>query len=302
MGMSWPWCDNGSRRQSESQREDEEPMPLVLEPATYPSVSSLFEDMSTYHLAVTSVLAGVLPGRIYVDDLGRPTTAILIPSNQYRVYVGGEPSAHLLADVVHLLYKPSLVQRYWFMVHYPSNTWKSTIEHVLQGLGRSDSLQQYYRLREPSLPLPSPLKDTIVLARIDQTVVEDASLGNRDLLVDEIHSESPSLEYFFRHHFGFCALDGRQIVGWCLAEYQYQGRYELGIGTIEAYQRQGIATHLASAIITRAFAEGATEIGWHCWATNIPSIATALKLGFQKVLDYPVIVCDSRLALGPKGT
>jgi GNAT superfamily N-acetyltransferase len=274
-------------------------MPVILEPAAYPSVSSLFEEMSTHHLALPSVLAGILPGRIYVDDPGRPAAAILIPSNQYHVYVGGEPSAHLLAEVIQLLYQPSLAQRYWFMVHYPSNAWISTIEHVLQGLGRSTSLRHFYRLAGPSLPLSSPLKDTIVVAPIDRTLVEDASVINRDLLIDEIHSESPSLEHFFRQYFGFCALDGHQLVGWCLAEYHYQSHYELGIETIEAYQRQGIATHVASAVIKRAFAEGATEIGWHCWASNIPSIATALKLGFQKELDYPVMVCDSRLVLTP---
>ena len=271
-------------------------MPFLLEPDAYPSVSSLFEEISTYHLAVLSVLAGILPGMVYVDDPACPTAAILIPSNRYRVYLGGEPSEYLFADVIHLLYKPSLAQSYWFMVHYPSDAWKPTIEHVLQGLGTSISLQHFYRLTEPSLPVTSPLKDTIVLTQISRTLIEDASLVNRDLLIDEIHSESPSLEYFFRQHFGFCAQDGQKLVGWCLAEYHYQDRYELGIGTIDAYRRQGIATHVASAVINRAFAEGATEIGWHCWASNIPSIATALKLGFQKVLDHPVIICDSRLA------
>ncbi|HLZ58184.1 MAG TPA: GNAT family N-acetyltransferase [Ktedonosporobacter sp.] len=270
-------------------------MSFLLEPDTYSSVRSLFEEM-TYHLAVPGVLAGILPGRIYVDDPGFPTAAILIPSNRYRVYLGGEPSLHLLADIIHLLFNPSLAERYWFMVHYTSNAWKPAIEHVLQGLGTSTSLRHFYRLTEPSLPVTSPLPEAIVLARIDQTLVEDASLVNRDLLIDEIHSESPSLEYFFRYNFGFCVQDGRQLVGWCLAEYHYQGRYELGIETIEAYQRQGIATHVASAVIKRAFALGATEIGWHCWASNIPSIATALKLGFQKEFDYPVITCDSRLA------
>ena len=271
-------------------------MPFLLEPDMYSSVSSLFEEMITYHLAVPGVLAGILPGRIYVDDPSCPTVAILIPSNQYRVYLGGEPSAHLLAEVIHLLFKPSLAQSYWFMVHYPSNAWKPTIEHVLQGLGTSPSLRHFYRLRESSEPVTSPLKDTIVLAQISQTLVEDARLLNRDLLIDEIHSESPSLEYFFRSNFGFCALDGQKLIGWCLAEYHYQGRYELGIETIQAYQRQGIATYVASAVIKQVFAEGATEIGWHCWASNIASIATALKLGFQKELDYPVIICDSRLA------
>jgi RimJ/RimL family protein N-acetyltransferase len=111
---------------------------------------------------------------------------------------------------------------------------------------------------------------------------------NRGLLLEEIRSESPSPEYFFRHNFGFCARDNHQLVAWCLAEFHYQGRYELGIETIAAYQRKGIATHLASTVIRYAFAQGATEIGWHCRATNAPSVATALKLGFEKVLDYPV--------------
>jgi GNAT superfamily N-acetyltransferase len=271
-------------------------MPFLVEPDVYPSVSSLFEEMLMHHLAVPSVLAGILPGRIYVDDSGCPTAAILIPSNQYRVYVGGEPSVLLLAEVIHLLYQPALAQHYWFMVHYPSNAWQSTIEQVLQGLGTSTSLRHFYRLREPSEPVTSPLKDPLVLTQISQTLIEGARLVNRDLLIDEIHSESPSLEYFFRSNFGFCAQDGQKLVGWCLAEYHYQGHYELGIETIEAYQRQGIATHVASAVIQRAFAQGATEIGWHCWASNSASIATALKLGFQKELDYPVMTCDSRLA------
>jgi GNAT superfamily N-acetyltransferase len=271
-------------------------MPFLLEPDMYPSVYPLFEEMIAYHLAVPSVLAGILPGRIYVDDPGCPTAAILIPSNQYRVYVGGEPSLQLFADVIHLLFKPSLAQSYWFMVHYPSNAWEPTIEHVLQRLGTSTSLRHFYCLTEPSEPFTSPLKDTIVLTQISQALVEDARLLNRDLLIDEIHSESPSLEHFFRYNFGFCAQDSRELIGWCLAEYHYQGHYELGIETIEAYQRQGIATHVASAVIQRAFAEGATEIGWHCWASNSASIATALKLGFQKKLDYQVITCDSRLA------
>jgi len=257
--------------------------------------------MSTHHLAVSSVLAGILPGGIYVDDSGHPTAAILIPSNQYHVYVGGEPSAQLLADVIDLLYQPSRAQRYWLMVYYPSNAWEPTIEHALEGLARRTSPRQYFRLTEQSLSLPSPLPEQITIVPIEQTLVEDASVVNRDLLIDEIHSESPSLEYFFRHHFGYCAIDGRQLIGWCLAEYHYQSRYELGIETIEAYQRQGIASHVASAVISRAFAEGATEIGWHCWASNTASIATALKLGFQKELDYPVMLCDSRLALTPGG-
>ncbi len=272
-------------------------MSFLLEPGTYESVHSLFEEL-TCHLAVLTVLAGILPGRIYVDDPTRPRSAILIPSNPHRVYVSGEPEPRLLADVIHLLSKESLEESYGFVVYYDaSHTWKPTLEHMLQKQETGSGWRQFYRLKGPPSPVVGPLPEQIMIGRIDEAIFADTTLVNRDLLLEEIHSESPSFEHFFRQNFGFCAQDGHQLVAWCLAEYHYQGRYELGIETIKAYQRQGIATHLADAVIRHAFAQGATEIGWHCWAANTPSVATALKVGFEKVLDYPVCYGQYRLVL-----
>jgi RimJ/RimL family protein N-acetyltransferase len=269
-------------------------MSFLLEPENYPSVHSLFEEMPC-HLAVVTVLAGILPGRIYVDDPASSGTAILIPSNQHRVYVSGEPSPRLLADVIHLLFTESLEESYGCVVYYDaSHTWKQTLEYVLQKQEAMSSWRQFYRLRDSSSLAPRTLPEHITIGHIDETMVGASPLVNRQDLLEEILSESPSLEHFFRQNFGFYAQDGQQLVAWCLAEYHYQGRYELGIETIEAYQRQGIATHLAEAVIKHAFAQGATEIGWHCWAKNTPSIATALKLGFEKVRDYPVYFCQYR--------
>lgn len=268
-------------------------MSFLLEPDNYASVHALFEDMAS-HLAVQTVLAGILKGRIYVDDPASPATAILIPSNQHGVHVSGEPEPRMLADVIHLLFKESDKESYGCVVYYTSDAWKQTLEHVLQKQEAGSRWRQYYRLRKPSSPVVVPLSENITLGRIDETMLGDATLENRQLLFEEIHSESPSLEHFFRQNFGFYAQDSHTLVAWCLAEYHYQGRYELGIETIEAYQRQGIATHVAAVVIRHAFTQGATEIGWHCWATNTPSIATALKLGFEKVLDYPVYYCQYR--------
>ena len=263
-------------------------MSFLLEPDAYVSVHSLFEDM-TYHLAVVTVLAGSLPGRIYVDDPARPRTAILIPSNRHRVYVSGEPEPHLLADVIHMLSEESPEENYGFVLYSaPYHLWRPALEEVVQKNEIDSFMRQFYCLREPSWKVPSSLPESITIRRIDEIMAGDTRLLNRDLLLEEIHSESPSLEYFFRQNFGFCAQDGQQLVAWCLAEYHSLDRYELGIETIEAYQRQGIATHLADTVIRQAFTQGATEIDWHCWAANTPSVATALKLGFEKALDYSV--------------
>lgn len=271
-------------------------MSFLLEPDSYASVHPLFKEM-TFHLAVVNVLAGILPGRIYVDHPASPETAILIPSNRHRIYASGEPSPRLLADVIHLLFTESLAESYGCVVYYDTfHSWKPAIEQALQKQETFSKCRQFYRLREPSSPAAGPLPEQITISRIDEAMAVDSALVNSDLLFEEIHSESPSLEYFFRQNFGFCARNNQQLVAWCLAEFHYQDRYELGIETIEAYQRRGIATHLADAVIKHAFAGGAIEIGWHCWATNTPSVATALKLGFEKVLDYPVCYCQHRQA------
>lgn len=269
-------------------------MSFLLEPDNYARVHPLFGKM-TYHLAVQAVLGGTLPGRIYVDDPASPAVAILIPSNRHRIYASGSPELRMLEDVIQILFKQSGAESYEFLVYYDaSSAWKQTLEQVLQQQETFAGWHQFYRLRAPSVFSNKPLPENITIGSIDQVMLADATLVNRQLLLEEIQVESPSLEYFFQQNFGFSAQDGHKLVAWCLAEYHYQDRYELGLETIKAYQRKGIATHLVSAVIKQAFAAGATEIGWHCWATNTASIATALKSGFEKVLDDPVYYCHYR--------
>ena len=106
-------------------------MPFLLEPDNYARVHSLFEEM-TCHLAALTVLAGIAPGRVYVDDPASPGTAILIPSNQHRVYVSGEPAPNMLADVIPMLFKQPLAESYEFLVYYSSNTWNPPLSNCFK--------------------------------------------------------------------------------------------------------------------------------------------------------------------------
>ena len=90
---------------------------------------------------------------------------------------------------------------------------KQTLEYVLQKQEAGSGWRKFYRLNNHPRVL-SPLPEQITIGRIDEAIVGDMRLLNRDLLLEEIHSESPSLEHFFRQHFGFCAQDGLQLVAW----------------------------------------------------------------------------------------
>jgi tetratricopeptide (TPR) repeat protein len=45
---------------------------------------------------------------------------------------------------------------------------------------------------------------------------------------------------------------------------------------------------MASALVEQAVSRGISQIGWHCYARNSPSVATARKVGFEKAQDYAV--------------
>jgi RimJ/RimL family protein N-acetyltransferase len=100
-------------------------------------------------------------------------------------------------------------------------------------------------------------------------------------------SERPTVQDFLAKSFGVCLSRGDEIVGWCLSEYNCADRCEVGIEIVEPYQRRGLGTLLSLALVEMALSRSVTRIGWHCWASNTPSDATALKAGFELVEDYP---------------
>jgi len=59
----------------------------------------------------------------------------------------------------------------------------------------------------------------------------------------------------------------------------------LGIETVEGYTRQGSATLAASATIDYVTSLGLMPF-WDSWQDNVPFIALAERLGFEKVVDY----------------
>ncbi len=81
-----------------------------------------------------------------------------------------------------------------------------------------------------------------------------------------------------------------ELAGWCLSEYNVGDRCEVGIATLEPFQRRGLAKAMGQAFLRMAYSKGIREVGWHCWKQNIPSAATARALGFRHVADYPVYV------------
>ena len=262
-----------------------------LDEIEYEKVRPLFKAMD-YHLAVNAIIEGTARARIYVDDLDHPEAAITW--TKHRFYLVGSEHNDEFNEAVHRLFTETIYPQAIeagedaFVLYYSPDSWEDKIHVILKDKSPIKDRRQFYTFKKLKHNWSALLPAGFTMQRVDRKLLANRRLKHLDALVEEMQSERASVDDFLSKSFGFCLIHGDEIVSWCLSEYNSGRQCEVGIETVEGYRRRGFATLTASALIEYAIANGITTIGWHCWADNEASIATARKVGFEKTLDYPV--------------
>lgn len=279
----------------------------LLEPNQYDRVRPLFAGLDD-QLAVAAILAGSAPARIYVDDTARPTAACSWTGHHF--FLAGSPEAAGFHEDLRRLFADMIYPQApaWGLemleLKYAPEAWADVITGViLRDKNLMPAWRHYYVYRalpsahKPLLPArgqPAPtevrLPEGYRLTFIDADLLAQTHIAHLDALCEELRSERPSVAYFLAQSFGIAALCADELAGWCTSEYNTGERCEVGIGVLAPHQRRGLATAMGSAFRAHALAQGITRIGWHCWANNAPSIATALKLGYEKAAEYRTFI------------
>ncbi len=260
-----------------------------LEPDEFEKTGPVFAPVD-YHLTINSIIRGLSPARIFVDNVESPISAFTWFKS--KAWIAGDPCNNLFNHGLRALLADSYYEELkehgasGFRLHF-TPTWKSRLDAVF-GLPRSEYLRHYYRLDPSMHRWDTPIPNGFRLQPVDADLLSRANLGNLNDVLDEMRSERLSVESFLEKSFGYVVIHGGEIVGWCMSEYNSGNRCELGIATVEGYRRMGLATLTGRATIGHALAHGVNEIGWHCLADNIASIATAKRLRFNKQCEYPV--------------
>ena len=280
-----------------------------------PSAHRLWAGLG-HHLAVEAILAGELPGTVIVDDASRPTAGLLTGANAYRIHVAGTArNVAFNQRAASFLEERRAAGERELVIYHDGGEWGESVSALLPGAKTTSPERRCLRL-DRAAPgasgTPSALgnpadpaawrghissgDETFQVRPITAELLREG-LRHTDDQTEELCSESPSVEWFLAHEFGFCVQEDDAIAGFCTTEYTRPARSggparcELGVNTVRAFRRRGVATLAAAATIQEAHRRGIVEIGWHCWATNAASIALAHKLGFQPAADYSVWLC-----------
>lgn len=254
-------------------------------------VEALFNGMAD-HLAISAVLSLATPGEIFVDDAVEPECALMRVHHRY--YLAGAPDHAAFNRSLHQLFAEQFYPRagreggYTFFF---DEGWSQPVERsILAGFEPVLDQHQCYMFQLDRTPLPDEdlqLPDGFTFRAVNQDLLSDKTIGNLDELLEEMVSERASKTEFLEKSFGVVLLYEHQVAGWCLSEYNLNGRCEVGIAVDSKFRRQGFAAMMGRAFHQQAYENGIRTVGWHCRGSNKASSATAKKLGYQLVKDYP---------------
>ena len=247
-------------------------------------------DTPIFRLVGSSIILGLTPARVWVDDPLRPNTVL---ANEGRnVHLSGatdnDETNRQLAEIFANEIAPECRSRgiSFFKLHYSPEIWSSIIDTIFGPLEQNVDRRIYCALSDGSSASCPPVPTGFALRQIDQQLL-DSKVGHLDLVFEEILGGWLSIDTFLERGFGFAMLHGTSVVCWCTSEYVSEERCGMGIETVEDYQGRGIATTVGAQVAKQAKGLGLRPY-WDCWEDNKPSIRVAEKLGFTDPYSYKI--------------
>jgi RimJ/RimL family protein N-acetyltransferase len=252
-----------------------------LAPAYYYLVAPLVAEMWSDKALVDSVIEGSRPGRVFVDNVERPTAAFICAEGG-DYYLVGDASPSPLRQFIQDHPTEAEVFEQIFAYFTPERAWKEALVEDSGGAIPFYEVRGFRYARETIEPPEywrAKARPNATVRQIDEALLQDVEEG-RIRTNNEFPEET--LKMIAWERFGFCAIADAEVasVAWAFA---ISSRFSsLFIDTEERFRRQGLATLACAAFIDYSLAQGLMPL-WACLTSNVASAATALTLGFEEV-------------------
>jgi GNAT superfamily N-acetyltransferase len=263
-----------------------------LPPSSFPQVEPVFPDRKQY-VPVRSVLRGLFPGKVYVDDVESPRIALVWALTRWA-YMDGAPERtgflralpEFLREVVFPLSRR--MGRRWFELYAsPSSPWTEAIETHLSDLGPDRhrestfvlDVDAYAELRREPIPPPGMELEAREYPVVPETV--------RSLpFMPPVGATRTS--------FGYQLVQGEEIIAICRSNGLATGEeFMVEAETLaEAHRGKGRARIVATALLDHAIERGWSPL-WETTEDNLPSRRLARSLGFVEAESYPVYTLNA---------
>lgn len=255
-------------------------------------VQSLFQAFD-YSLAIQAAIQGNNPGRIFVDDVDHPRTALALTVEGYLL--AGEDSDPETNRALRCLLRERLfsgqvyVNGDWSMslaVHPES--WVERLPELIPTHEVEQLARYHYLCRSVKFNWCRHLPEGYTVRRVDRALLEDPDIVIPEVIREWLDIEQVwwTLENFLSKGISYMIVHDRQAVAWCTPDCVAGDRIDIGIISHPAHRRKGLASAAVAATVEDCLNSGFSAVGWHCNADNVGSWKTAEKVGFGPNREY----------------
>ncbi|MBU5439156.1 GNAT family N-acetyltransferase [Tissierella sp. MSJ-40] len=241
-----------------------------------------------------AIIAGINPGRIFVDDLKTPKTAMIWQGNlDGFIFIGDSRNDSFNKEInnyINKVIKPQAkaLGMEWFECISDNPNWYLTFEDEIFSDRKLSSWDQYVyslTLHDFKSVKKPEIDQQYIVKKISPDILNDKKLQNLGFLESKIKEFWESQNDFFENGFGYCILHNNSIVSICMTGFRYKEIHGIDIETVKLHRGKNLAQYVAYSFVENCFVNGFTPY-WDCMEVNYPSNAVAKRLGFKRKFEY----------------
>ncbi|MFZ6026569.1 MAG: GNAT family N-acetyltransferase [Chloroflexota bacterium] len=269
----------------------------ILETSQYSQVRPLFRHLAQTQPMCAAVLAGAYPGKIFVDDLVQPRSALLttfIESEAYGVWgflAGDAHNAAFNQALNAAIFERRVIGRDTpaLLLTCDPQDWGGQMDAVLAPRPPIWTSRYHFVGRNAGRSERAALPEGFALEPMTDALLQMPGLPE-DVAATLEKWRGMAGERFADYGFVVVDRSGPQpvLASWATVDFVADGAGDLGFFTQPDYRKRGLGTIAVSAALEHGFANGLQQINWTCEADNEGSLRTAEKLGLEKLGEYPM--------------
>jgi len=242
-------------------------------------------------------------GKIFVDDLRSPKSALLWAQGLEGFFLLGDESNVEFVKELGRFIDTGLSQSLqsekleWFEVAGMHRKWDKQIEQLFHDRDVEISTQFVYKYPVNSDSAKHDIElDSLSdyqFIKVDSSFLTSPEIENMDFLIKELLSFWESMEKFLSSGIAYCVVHGHFIVSVCYSGFVSGTTHTIGVLTMEAYRKKGLA-YRAACLCMKEYARKNIMPYWDCSKDNDASWKLAEKLGFVREAEYSVYYFPKR--------
>lgn len=249
---------------------------------SYENVKHLFNSGNEYLSFPRAVANRNMDGTILVDK-GTLCDGALFANNWSWIFqIGISESIDFDNELLNFIDKEYITQNRFFSWHYISETAKVRL-HERYGHIFEEGYRNYYRYEKEYI-------DSTLIKKLSDVTFTKITANNiyNTYLENYVKEFWKTTENFLNNGIGFMVTSNNEVIAHCFSATIEDKHVDIEIQTNEKYRKKGLATTLSLMMINECLNNDLLPV-WDCLYDNHSSNALAIKIGFTKLMQYPIL-------------